>query len=176
MAPLIVLVSASLLARLAGRLGVRALDAWPAALRVGIAVMFGFTAPAHFTAMRADLVRMVPPWVPNPELMVAFTGVCEILGAVGLLVPATRRAAAVALIAFLVAVLPANIHAAQAGVTLRGTPPTPLVPRVALQLLFIALVWWTGWRHARAPARECHQRSRGGCLREGPTVPSARVK
>jgi len=144
MAPLIVLVAAILAARLAGRFGARAFQTWPAATRVGLAVMFCFTAIAHFGSMRADLVRMVPPWVPSPELMVTFTGVCEVLGAIGLLVPQTRRVAAVALIVFLVAVLPANIHAAMSGGTLRGEPVTPLVPRIALQVLFIALVWWGG--------------------------------
>jgi uncharacterized membrane protein len=100
--------------------------------------------------MRADLVRMVPPAIPRPGLMVTFTGICEILGAIGLLVPRTRRVAAVALIVFLVAVLPANIHAALSGLTLRGAPVTPLVPRIALQMLFIALVWWAGVRR-RSP-------------------------
>ena len=76
--------------------------------------------------------------------MVTFTGICEILGAIGLLIPRTRRLAAIALIVFLIAVLPANIHAAQSGVTIGGTAATPLVPRVALQVLFIVLVWWTG--------------------------------
>jgi uncharacterized membrane protein len=47
---------------------------------------------------------------------------------------------------FLVGVLPANIYAAQAGVTLRGSPATPIVPRVVLQGLFIALLWWSGVR------------------------------
>lgn len=75
--------------------------------------------------------------------MVTFTGICEILGAIGLLVPRTRRLAAVALILLLLAVLPANVHAAQAGVTLGGTPATPVVPRVTLQALFIALLWWS---------------------------------
>jgi len=46
-------------------------------------------------------VAMVPPSVPNPEFMVTFTGICEILGAVGLLVPQTRRIAAVALIVYI---------------------------------------------------------------------------
>ena len=108
--------------------------------------MFCFTAAAHFNSMRADLVRMVPPGVPNPDFMVTFTGLCEILGAIGLLVPRTRRAAAIALIIFLVAVLPANIYAARSGVTLRGAPATPLVPRVALQVLFVVLIWWAGLR------------------------------
>lgn len=149
MAPLIVLVVAGLLARLIGQLGVAALRNWAAAVRVGLAVMFCFTAAAHFNSMRADMIAMVPPFVPNPEFMVTFTGVCEILGAIGLLIPRTRRIAAVALIVFLLAVLPANIHAAQAGVTLRGAPPTPVAPRLALQALFIALLWWSGIRASR---------------------------
>jgi uncharacterized membrane protein len=108
--------------------------------------MFWFTAAAHFNTMRSDLVRMVPPAIPNPELMVTFTGVCEILGGIGLLIPRARRLAAVALIVFLVAVLPANIHAAQSGATIGGAAVTPLVPRVVLQFVFITLIWWTGLR------------------------------
>ena len=150
MAPLIVLVVVVLLARLIGQLGVDHLRDCAAATRVGLAVMFGFTAAAHFNSMRPDIVAMVPPGMPNPELMVTFTGICEILGAVGLLLPRTRRIAAVALIVFLLAVLPANIHAAQAGVTLRRAPVTPIVPRVALQVLFAGLLWWSGVRPHRA--------------------------
>ena len=146
MAPLVVLLAVTVIARLAGRLGVRTLRTWKAAARVGLAAMFCFTAVAHFSSMRADLIRMVPPSVPNPALMVTFTGVCEVLGGVGLLVPRTRRVAAIALILFLAAVLPANIHAARTGVTLGGTAVTPLVPRVLLQAFFIAVLWWAGVR------------------------------
>ena len=149
MAPLIVLISATLLARLAGQLGVRGLKKWAAAVRAGLAVMLCFTASAHFNAMRGDLVRMVPPWVPFPEFMVTFTGVCEILGALGLLVPRTRRIAAVALLVFLIAVLPANIYAAETGGTIAGKPITPLLPRIALQIVFIALIWWSGIRNRK---------------------------
>ena len=164
MAPLIVLVAASLLARLAGRLGVAPLRDWAGALRVGLAAMLCFTAAAHFNSMRSDLVRMVPPSIPNPELMVTFTGICEILGAIGLLVRRTRRAAAVALIVFFLAVLPANIHAARSGVTLRGQPATPVAPRVALQLLFIGLVWWSGI-HAADSRRTPHAQQRAEAAR-----------
>jgi uncharacterized membrane protein len=145
MVPLIVLVVVTLLSRTAGQFGVAALRGWAAATRVGLAVMFCFTAAAHFNSMRADLIRMTPPAIPNPEFMVTFTGICEILGAVGLLVPQTRRIAAVALVIFLIAVLPANIHAAREGVTIGGAAATPLLPRIALQVLFIALVWWSAW-------------------------------
>jgi uncharacterized membrane protein len=119
--------------------------------------MLFFTAAAHFNSMRPDMVAMVPPSVPAPEFMVTFTGICEILGAIGLLLPRTRRVAAVALIVFLLAVLPANIHAAQSGVLLRGAPPTPLIPRVALQLLFIALLWWSGVRAPRSPSEAAQE-------------------
>jgi uncharacterized membrane protein len=147
MIPLLVLVVVTLLARSSGALGVAPLRDWTASTRVGLAVMFFFTAAAHFNAMRPDMIAMVPPSVPNPGLMVTLTGLCEILGGIGLLVPRTRRLAAVALIVFLVAVLPANIHAAAAGVTLRGQPPTPIMPRLALQMLFIGLIWWSRAGH-----------------------------
>ena len=143
---LVVLGVATLLARLAGALGYEALASWPAAVRVGLAAMFLFTAVAHFNAMRHDLARMMPPGIPSPMGMVYFTGLCEIAGAIGLLVPRTRTAASWALIAFLLAILPANIHAARAGLTLAGKPVTPVVPRIAIQALFIALVWWSGLR------------------------------
>lgn len=152
MAPLIVLTVVVLLGRLLGQFGVTHLRDWAACTRLGLAVMFCFTAAAHFNSMRADMIAMVPPSVPYPAFMVTFTGVCEILGALGLLVPQTRRLAAAALIVFLFAVLPANIHAAQAGVTLRGAPATPIVPRIALQVLFMVLIWWSGFRRRRSPA------------------------
>ncbi len=75
--------------------------------------------------------------------MVYLTGICEIARAVGLLLPEVRRAAAYALIAFFVAVLPANIHAARAGVTLRRKPATSLWLRISMQVLFIAIAFWT---------------------------------
>lgn len=151
MAVLVVLGAALVLARLAGALGVRALDSWPAAVRIGLAAMLLFTSVAHFGSLRHDLARMVPPEVPSPMAMVYFTGLCEIAGAVGLLVPRTRRVAAWALIAFFVAVLPANIHAARAGLTLAGTPVTPLAVRIPVQILFIALTWWAGVYSASSP-------------------------
>jgi uncharacterized membrane protein len=119
---------------------------WEAAIRIGLAVKLLFTAAAHLNSMRRDLIRMVPPAVPNPALMVTLTGISEVLGAFGLLVPRTRRVAAAALIVFLIAVLPANVHAAREELTIGGAAATALWPRVALQLLFIGLVWWSGWR------------------------------
>ncbi len=153
MAPLIVLLIVTTVARLVGQLRVRALRDWAAATRVGLAVMFCFTAAAHFNSMRADMIAMVPPAISHPELIITFTGICEILGAIGLLMPRVRRVAALSLIVFLLAVLPANIHAAQSGVTFRGAPATPLVPRIALQALYIVLIWWSGVRASKGVDR-----------------------
>jgi uncharacterized membrane protein len=152
MMPLIVLVVVTLVARAAGRLVAPGARDWAGAMRVGLAMMFFFTAAAHFNSMRPDMIAMVPPFVPNPGLMVTFTGICEILGAIGLLVPRTRKLAALALILLLVSVLPANIYAAQEGVTLRGAAPTPMIPRITLQLVFIAALWWSGVRKREASA------------------------
>jgi uncharacterized membrane protein len=149
LAVLIVLGVALVLARIAGAMGLKPLDSWPAAVRVGLAAMLLFTSAAHFNSLRHDLARMIPPGVPSPMGLVYFTGLCEIVGAVGLLVPRTRRAAAWALIVFFLAILPANIHAARAGLTLAGNPVTPLVVRIPVQILFIALTWWSGIRPAR---------------------------
>jgi uncharacterized membrane protein len=62
---------------------------------------------------------------------------------VGLLLADFRRAAAYALVAFFLAVLPANIHAARAGVTLRGKAATTLWLRIPMQVLFIAVAFWS---------------------------------
>jgi uncharacterized membrane protein len=141
---LFVLVITALAARTLGGMGVDVLDSWPGAVRAGLAVMLVFTAIAHFKALKTDLVRMVPSWVPNPLAMVRFTGLCEILGGVGPLVPWTRPVAAIALIVFFVAVFPANVHAARHGISLGGRQATPLWLRAPMQLLFIGLTWWSG--------------------------------
>jgi uncharacterized membrane protein len=146
---LAILIVTMLLARLLGGSGIEGLDSWPAATRVGLSSMFLFTALAHFNSMRNDLARMLPPIVRQPLAVIYFTGVCEILGAIGLLLPFTRFYAATALILFLIAVLPANIQAARTGVTLRNKQATPLIARIPMQVLFIALIWWAAIIHAK---------------------------
>jgi uncharacterized membrane protein len=142
MAPVIVLVGGTLLLRALGALGVAAFDTWVDSVRVALALMFLFTASAHFTRMREDLIRMVPPSIPNPRAVVFATGVLEIVGAIGLLVPATRRLAAWCLALMLLALFPANVSAARRRLTLRGKPVTPLAIRLPIQLLFLAVTFW----------------------------------
>lgn len=121
MAVLLALVLGSLAARGAGWLGVSYVDSWPAAIAVGLALMFTLTGVAHFTPdMRRDMIAIVPPRLPSPERLVAVTGVLELLGAVGLLYPPTRIAAATCLFLLMLAMFPANIYASQ----MPDTPPS----------------------------------------------------
>ncbi len=137
MAPLIALVATSLAARGIGALGVAYLDAWPSAIAVGLAAMLTMTALSHWIQpKRAGLIAIVPSWVPAPALVVTVTGALELAGAIGLLMPPTRPAAAVCLAILLVAMFPANVWAAQ-GVDHPAAPRTPLPARTALQILFL---------------------------------------
>ncbi|WP_433117683.1 DoxX family protein [Micromonospora sp. CA-246542] len=139
MAPLITLIVGSALARLAGLAGVSALDGWHPALRVGLALMFVLTGMAHFVGRRrADLIAMVPPRLPRPDLLVTLTGVLELVGAAGLLIPTTARLAAAGLGLLMLAMFPANVSAARRRLTLAGRPVTPLGQRTILQLVFVA--------------------------------------
>lgn len=74
-----------------------------------IALLFAFVGAMHFL-VPTFFLRIMPPWVPYPASAVALSGAAEIAGAIGLLVPAARTAAAWGLIVLLVAVFPANIH------------------------------------------------------------------
>ena len=144
MAPLFVMLAVSLGARAIGATGVWPMaDSWSDALRIGLAAMFVFTAASHFhPRTRSDLIRMVPTSLPAPAAMVTATGVLELLGAIGLLVPHARTAAAYGLIALLVAMFPANVRAAREELTIAGRRATPLTWRLPLQLFWIAALWW----------------------------------
>ncbi|MFY9803213.1 MAG: DoxX family protein [Candidatus Acidiferrales bacterium] len=139
----VVLFGSLLLFRVAGALGVTALASWVAATRWALAAMFLFTGIAHFTRARHGMARMVPRVCGNAMAMVYCTGVCEIAGAIGILIPRTRAAAGVCVILLLVAMFPANVKAAREKLHVAGRPATPLVPRTAMQIVFIWLVWWS---------------------------------
>jgi uncharacterized membrane protein len=140
---LIVLLAAWLVFRAIGAAGVHVLASWQHSALYALAVMFVFTATAHFNKMKHDLAHMIPSSFPRPLLIVYITGVLELLGAAGLVLPQLRRLAGICLIALLVGMFIANVYAAQRGVTLRGKAPTPLWLRAPMQILLIALLWWS---------------------------------
>jgi len=138
MAPLIAFVVGTGLARLVGLVGVDALDGWWPALRVGLALMFVLTGLAHFgLGRRADLIAMVPPRLPRPDLLVTITGVLELAGAAGLLLPVTAKLAAACLALLMILMFPANVSAARRNLRLAGRPATPLTARIPMQIIFV---------------------------------------
>ena len=138
MAPLITLLVATALARLAGWLGAGYVNGWAAAIAVGLAAMFVVTGIANFAPpLRRDLIAIVPPRLPAPGLLVSVTGVLELLGAAGLLLPATRVAAAVCLLVLMLAMFPANVYASR-----MPDPPKSMTTRLSLrtatEIVFLA--------------------------------------
>jgi uncharacterized membrane protein len=126
MAVIVSLVLGTLAARFIGWLGVDYVDSWPQAVALGLAVMFVMTGVAHFVpAMRRDMIAIVPPRLPAPELLVTITGVLELLGAAGLLYPPTRVAAAVCLFVLMLVMFPANVYAAR-----MPNPPKSMTSRL----------------------------------------------
>jgi uncharacterized membrane protein len=125
------LVLASLFAFLLIPLG------WWSALRIALAVMFLFTASAHWGRRRADLIRMVPPAFPRPDVMVTLTGVLEIMGAIGLVITPLAPYAAIGLTLLLIGIFPANVRAARQHLTIDGRQATPLILRAAIQIIFL---------------------------------------
>ncbi|TDW31145.1 putative membrane protein [Cryobacterium psychrophilum] len=114
-------------------------------LRIALAVLFIGAGIAHFLpSVQRTMSAMIPPRIrraglASPINLVIFTGVCEILGGLGLLFPPTAFAAGLALVVFLAAVFPANAYAA--GHRKRfGRIAIPLVPRLVAQLVLMALI------------------------------------
>jgi uncharacterized membrane protein len=107
------------------------------------AALFVVAGVLHFVMPKFYLAIM-PRYLPNPLLLVQVSGAFEILGGLGLLPMATRKAAAVGLICLLAAVLPANLEMLRLAHDRGASALFQLacVLRLPLQPL---LMWWV-WR------------------------------
>ena len=110
---------------------------WLLGISFVVAGLFHFIAPQIYVAI-------MPGFLPSPKVLVALSGVAEILGGIGVSLPLVRRAAAWGLIALLVCVFPANIHALSTGMVIasHALPLWMLWLRLPLQPLFIAWVYY----------------------------------
>jgi uncharacterized membrane protein len=117
---------------------------------LSIAIMIvGIT---HF--IRPDqYARIVPPQLPHPVGLVYISGVFEILGGIGLLIPLVSVAAAWGLIALFIAVFPANIYQAMNSIPIEGIPHHPVLYwiRLPFQAVLIAWAWWYTRRPENQP-------------------------
>jgi uncharacterized membrane protein len=105
-----------------------------------LAALFVGSGTLHLVRPK-PFYEIVPPQLPRRELLVAISGVAEIFGGVGMLIPATRRTAGWGLMALLTAVFPANIYMAEANIQPEGIhiPAAFMWARLPLQPL---LIWW----------------------------------
>ena len=111
---------------------------------IALAAAFVFMGVAHFVPASArTMAAMIPQRMRfvSARRLVQVTGLCEIAGGIGLLIPVLHFAAAIALIVFLVAVFPANAYAAQHPEKF-GRAAIPFWPRLLAQLALIGLLAW----------------------------------
>lgn len=114
-----------------------------AALRWLLTVLMVLAGANHFVSPD-PYVAMMPAALPAHLALVYVSGVAEIAGGLGLILPRTRRAAAWGLVLLLLAVFPANVNMAVNHLPLgdRALPTWALWGRLPLQAVLIAWAWW----------------------------------
>ncbi len=109
--------------------------------RLALALFFIGGGINHF-AMPGPYEQIVPPKLKGKaKLLVQVSGVAEVMGGVGVLLPQTRRLSGVGLVALLAAVFPANWHMARAPESFPKIPRAALYGRLPLQPLMMLWAW-----------------------------------
>ena len=114
--------------------------------RIGLTVVFLWFllgGVAHFSITEAEM-SIVPPYIPWPRAAVLISGVFELLGALGIVIPITRRAAGIGLFLLTIAVTPANVYMLQHA-ELFNVPRWALIARLPFQVALLALILWSTW-------------------------------
>tara|TARA_R110000824_G_scaffold99883_1_gene237442 strand:- start:13735 stop:14163 length:429 start_codon:yes stop_codon:yes gene_type:complete len=110
-----------------------------------LAIFYLVAGIAHLRSP-AGFLAITPEWVPFPKQVILLTGIAEIAGAIGLMIPAkflpgVRYAAGIGLALYALCVYPANINHAINNIAIGGETASWLyhAPRLAFQPIFI---WW----------------------------------
>jgi uncharacterized membrane protein len=112
---------------------------------LGLAIVFlwfGIGGYYHFAAPD-PFVRIVPPYLPFPLALVYVSGFFELLGAIGILVPAWRARAGIGLFALTICVTPANVYMWMNPQLFPTISETLLGVRLVIQVLLLACIWWS---------------------------------
>jgi uncharacterized membrane protein len=125
---------------------VRRIGRWDVVAVAFVFLWFFLGGIAHFVATDAE-VRVVPPYIPWPRAAVLVSGVCELLGAFGMLWRPTRRAACWGLFALTIAVTPVHFYMLQRPESF-DVPYWALVLRLPLQAALLLLIAWVAMRSA----------------------------
>lgn len=112
--------------------------------RILLAIFYFVAGVAHLRSP-GGFLAITPGWVPYPEFVVAFTGVAEIAGAAGLMIPRLRRAAGIGLALYALCVWPANIYHMMYNIEVAGSTASMWYhgPRMLAQPIIIWLALWT---------------------------------
>lgn len=110
---------------------------------LGLVVCFFLVGGSAHFLVPEFFVRIMPPYLPLHYPAVYLSGAFELLGALGILLPAIRPWAGNGLIALTVAVTPANIHMWLHADQFPAFSPGVLGFRLWLQGALIALIWWS---------------------------------
>ena len=113
---------------------------WYIAGLVGQSLLYAAGGINHFVHGQT-YVAIMPPHYSHPLAWVQFTGAAEIAGAIGLLVPQTRRAAAWGIIAMLVGYYDVHFYMVMHADRIASIPLWVLYLRLPLQLVLIAWAW-----------------------------------
>ncbi len=124
------------------------MNAFKILLRALLAALYAFAGYMHFVRPYPFL-SITPEWVPFSEAVIFWTGVAEVLGAIGLLQPFSkpiRQAAGIGLALYALCVWPANINhfAMDMARSDGGLGLAYHVPRMFAQPLVIWLALWVG--------------------------------
>jgi uncharacterized membrane protein len=100
------------------------------------------SGPLHFTST-ALFATIIPPFFPYRPQLVLLTGVLELAGAIGILLPRFTRLASACLAILMIAIFPANVYGANQTVGGLHLPSVPV--RLAMQVIYIVLLLMAGW-------------------------------
>lgn len=128
-----------------------ALASHPKKGRIAASLAFILIGISHL-ATPEKMEYMIAGWLPYAHELVIISGIAEIAGGIGLLLPRFQRLAAWGLILLLVLMFPANIN-----VALEQLPPPGGLPaspwyvwsRLLFQPLYIAWIGWSALRKER---------------------------
>jgi uncharacterized membrane protein len=113
--------------------------------KIGLGFVFAwffFGGIGHFI-ITDFFTSIVPPWVPWPVLAVYVSGVFEILGACGILLPRFRAVAGFGLMLLTLAVTPANVHMWLNPDQFPDIPEAALTIRLFIQVALLWCIWWS---------------------------------
>jgi|TARA_R110001599_G_scaffold24835_3_gene89331 uncharacterized membrane protein len=89
-------------------------------------------------------LKIMPNYIPNHKALVFWSGVAEVLGGIGVLIPFSKTYAAWGLILLLIVVFPANIDMFLKAYQKQGWSLYTVLTLLRLPLQFL-LIYWVYW-------------------------------